>query len=92
MPNKFYKLVCLTGSTGVLIQGGLMRQDAAPNSAGVAELVDARGLGPRREICGGSSPSARTKHLNTSGRISELTTTDRDRLRPCRLQKQKMKA
>ena len=29
-------------------------------SAGVAELVDARGLGPRGENRGGSSPFART--------------------------------
>jgi hypothetical protein len=37
--------------------------------AGVAELVDARGLGPRGEICGGSSPSARTKLRKNAGRI-----------------------
>ena len=70
MPHKLHKLLCLTGPTGVLIQGLLMRMDVAPYPAGVAELVDARGLGPRGEICGGSSPSARTKPLNTSGRIS----------------------
>jgi hypothetical protein len=29
--------------------------------AGVAELVDAPGLGPGDESCGGSSPSARTR-------------------------------
>ena len=32
----------------------------AERSAGVAELADAYGLGPYREIYGGSSPSART--------------------------------
>ena len=30
------------------------------NRAGVVELVDTRGLGPRGESCGGSSPFART--------------------------------
>ena len=37
--------------------------------AGVAELVDALGLGSSDESCGGSSPSARTKRTFLSLRI-----------------------
>jgi hypothetical protein len=42
------------------------------SSAGVAELVDAAGLGPAAARCGGSSPSARTIHWHTNNEATEL--------------------
>ncbi len=39
--------------------------------AGVAKLVDARGLGPRGASRGGSSPFARTNCLNSSGTLAQ---------------------
>ena len=41
---------------------GIMLGTAGRIDAGVAELVDALDLGSSDESCGGSSPSARTRH------------------------------
>ena len=41
--------------------------------AGVAELVDALGLGSSDESCGGSSPSARTRRFSFAQDILEET-------------------
>src|SRR3954464_3748027 len=43
----------------------LLYERATGGPAGVAELVDAPGLGPGIERCGGSSPFARTSFART---------------------------
>ena len=52
------KLVSINGTCGSM---AICYTPSAPIYAGVAELVDARGLGPREATRGGSSPLARTK-------------------------------
>ena len=48
---------------GAADKGKFVNRHEVSRRAGVAELVDARGLGPRGENRGGSSPFARTTSL-----------------------------